>query len=387
MKTDIEPTRNRQYEHSMDTNPNLRMRPVDQCRELRIENTKLKESLSASRDLVTSYSKGFVVRDQEIDKLTKDFDIAKSIALSAFETSENLMDECAKRGEQIKELRAIIDSVPNVRYIVSVDPVYESAVSERIEELEAELARSNRKVEDYKVVVNWRDDQIAELKSSDSATVGNLRNINVRLHRTMRSQDDIICGMVNEIDELQTKIDTKDKALVVAREIIQILEHKLAASERANEITEQAIKSAERALVEKDAEIHELKECNKELVKRNDSLRDQYMLDQKTIEHLDADIDKLKDATCKLVDRERQFNELDAIHERTRGMLAASGRCIKEQNTEIDGLKAELADSKDHSTRLKEVADVVKDWTDDMLYCESAMSRMYFIVKGCFDGN
>ena len=41
--------------------------------------------------------------------MTDDFSEIRSIVLSAFETSENLMNECVKRGERIKELEATID--------------------------------------------------------------------------------------------------------------------------------------------------------------------------------------------------------------------------------------------------------------------------------------
>lgn len=86
--------------------------------------------------------------------MTEDFATIRSIVLSAFETSENLANECVKRGERIKELESVIDGnnlriadLESMRDTVrKTRDIREDDLFERINELGAELKHNQQNI-------------------------------------------------------------------------------------------------------------------------------------------------------------------------------------------------------------------------------------------------
>lgn len=127
--------------------------------------------------------------------VNSDIVVVKKIVLSSLETSENLMDECVNRGEQIKVLNAIIA----VRDGEIVDCNTQLA---RIKELEAMVDEKNSRIanivskcqsreKDLELLVDGKDFRIFDLESQRSL-----------VRKARNNHEDELCDRITELEAI-----------------------------------------------------------------------------------------------------------------------------------------------------------------------------------------
>ena len=159
----------------------------------------------------TCDGRGWIDTDEE-------FDVLKGIALSAMETSENLMDECVSRGDKIKALDALVGEKDlRIADLDAQRDIVRKTRDKREDELLAYIDRLLAYIDELNDnIVEFRKSRIIDMKTRDDIS-----------RQAISKREDELIMTIEERDEQITRLKSKNrdaaKNLVLLDDILKIV--------------------------------------------------------------------------------------------------------------------------------------------------------------------
>ena len=342
-----------------------------------------------------------------VDSVTQDdFDCIKSIALSSMETAENLMDECTKRADKIKELEAQVHSLTEQRdRFARVNTRLMQKEDEQYDALCEHVAYTH-------LIESERDSTIRYLTKEHN---NDIKELETRCNTLNKACERREISILKESDKLATKNILLGNMLLQNESEIKRLE----SSYRSALI---AISVTERSLECRDGMVARLETVNKELKTALGHMADGEHEADKEIERLRTkifDIDGREDlVTMELEHRacvaEEQLcvvkemrDELLEEWEKKRGEVARLKTVVHELEAAIVGFKSAengfraLVDNKDlriadlesrremvrktHDAKEEELLGIINDLTNENHGLENVVDTCTAAIRdlGC----
>lgn len=172
-------------------------------------------------------------------RIDDDYIALKSVAMSAMETSENLMDECTNRGERIKELESEVDKLrmeifdmegEEDLFITDLEATIRDLKNENKHLLNAATnidwdKEADNLIRDQRKAINTYKEHIKELESINTNLLADNRNVVQNsaylIDRIECLENDIKVGRDTKIEELEdTNVALRRKVGYVGNEIV-----------------------------------------------------------------------------------------------------------------------------------------------------------------------
>lgn len=274
-------------------------------------------------------------------------------------------------------------------------------------ELRKDIERMQNRIDEKDQEIGRQQSMI---KQFESTKVGKLRDINARLCKTICVQDDIICGIVNEIEELRTDVRELNREIDGDHQKMRGLEVQIKEQESTEGIITGILRNANitllRTIDERDADINRLKE-NRNGRRQSTKSDARIILKQNDrIEELEERLKAEEDEVARLrfiIGQEHDYvKELQQIirnhvgyceeADDTISCLHAGANAnaierkvdhdtIRTLNQHIISLEAERSVRKSDYDVLMKVVNVVKRWNDEKITSHPAMNQIAYVTK------